>query len=193
MTDSNQDDKTRCPWCLKDKLYMDYHDYEWGRPSHDDQHLFEMLILETMQAGLSWYTILAKRENFRKAFDDFHAEKIAAYGDKAVARLMNDTGIIRNKLKILAAVNNARMYAKIRDEHSSFDDYIWQFTNGKIIDNKLRNLKEYPVTSNASDAMSRDLKKRGFKFVGSTTCYAYMQSVGMVNDHITDCWVRGEL
>lgn len=186
-------EKTRCDWCMKDDLYKAYHDNEWGRPSFDDQHLFEMLILETMQAGLSWYTILAKRENFRKAFDRFNAEKIAKYGDKKIASLLQDAGIIRNKLKIAAAITNAKQFLDIREKSGSFSDYMWQFTDGKIIDHRLPDLKNYPVTTAESDAMSREMKKRGFKFVGSTTCYAYMQSVGMVNDHIMDCWVRKEL
>ena len=184
------DNKIRCPWCLKDKLYMDYHDNEWGRPSRDDQHLFEMLVLETMQAGLSWYTILSKRENFRTAFDQFDARKIAGYGEKEISRLMQDAGIIRNRLKILATINNASIYLELQEAHNGFNKYLWQFTNGRTIDNTLRDLKDYPVTSPESDAMSKDMKKRGFKFVGSTTCYAYMQSIGMVNDHIVDCWVR---
>jgi DNA-3-methyladenine glycosylase I len=172
---------------------MQYHDTEWGRPSRDDKHLFEMLILETMQAGLSWYTILKKRENFRKAFDQFDAEKISRYGDEKFARLMEDPGIIRNKQKISAAINNAARYLEVREVFGGFDKYIWQFTDGKTIDNRLKGMEDYPVTSRGSDAMSRDMKLRGFKFVGSTTCYAYMQSIGMVNDHLVDCWVRTDM
>ena len=179
----------RCQWCEKDDLYRHYHDTEWGRPSHDDTHLFEHLILETFQAGLSWYTILAKRENFRKAFDNFDAGKIAVYKEEKIAALLQDAGIIRSTAKINAAVNNARLYLDCIKEFGSFDKYMWQFTNNTVIRNEWKSMKELPVTSAQSDAMSKDMKKRGFKFIGSTTCYAYMQAVGMVNDHVQTCWL----
>jgi len=185
---NRQDDIRRCSWCEKDDLYRDYHDNEWGVPSYDDQHLFEHLILETFQAGLSWYTILKKRENFRQAFDEFDARKIASYNDLKIEVLMNDVGIIRNKLKILAAINNARCYVDVVQEFGSFSKFMWSFVEGKIIKNQIRSWDEVLVTSPESDKMSKSLKKRGFKFVGSTTCYAYMQAVGMIDDHFEYCW-----
>lgn len=178
----------RCEWCLSDPLYIKYHDEEWGVPVHDDQKLFEAIILDGFQAGLSWFTILKKRENFRSAFDNFDAEKIAQYDEKKVADLMKDAGIIRNKLKINAAVSNAIAFLKVKEEFGSFDKYIWQFTNYKTIVNHPKRLKEIPATSKESNAMSKDMKKRGFKFCGSTICYAFMQAVGMVNDHLEDCY-----
>ncbi|GAB4252232.1 MAG: DNA-3-methyladenine glycosylase I [Vicingaceae bacterium] len=178
----------RCEWCLSDPLYIKYHDEEWGVPVHDDQKLFEAIILDGFQAGLSWFTILKKRENFRSAFDNFDAEKIAQYDLKKVADLMKDAGIIRNKLKINAAVSNAKAFIKVKEEFGSFDKYIWQFTNYKTIVNHPKSLKEIPATSKESDAMSKDMKQRGFKFCGSTICYAFMQAVGMVNDHMVDCY-----
>lgn len=179
---------TRCPWCGTDPLYMKYHDEEWGVPVKDDDKLFEFLILEGFQAGLSWRTILYKRENFRKAFDSFNAEKIARYTDKKIHKLMNDEGIIRNKLKIAAAITNARAFLNIQDKTSSFAEYLWQFTGGKVKKNKWRSLKEIPAKTKESDAMSRQLIQDGFKFVGSTICYAHMQATGMVNDHLIDCF-----
>ena len=186
-------EKIRCDWCLKDQLYMDYHDLEWGRPEHDDRKLFEMLVLEGAQAGLSWYTILKKRENFRKAFDGFKAEKIALYDGDKVNELLQDEGIIRNKLKINATIGNAKAFLKIRDEYGSFDQYIWQFTNHKTIVGNYKNLKEIPAKTKESDAMSKDLLKKGFKFVGSTICYAFMQATGMVDDHVDGCWRRDQV
>lgn len=187
---AKREEPKRCGWCLKDALYMDYHDREWGIPSRDDQHLLEHLILETFQAGLSWYTILRKRENFREAFAQFDASRIAAFTEEDVHRLMNDMGIIRNRQKIMAAINNARQFIRIKAEHGSFSDYMWQFTGNKILTNSPRSLSNLAATSKESDAMSKQLKADGFKFVGSTTCYAFMQAVGMVNDHLVDCWKK---
>lgn len=178
----------RCGWCLSSDLYKEYHDQEWGVPVYDDQKLFEFLILETFQAGLSWITILKKRENFRSAFDDFDYQKVAQYPENKIQELMQDAGIIRNQLKIRAAVSNAVAFMKVQEEFGSFSQYIWGFTDGKPIDNKRQSLKEVPATSPLSDAISKDLKKRGFKFVGSTVVYAHMQATGMVNDHVEDCW-----
>jgi len=179
----------RCNWCEKDDLYRNYHDYEWGIPSFDDLHLFEHLILETFQAGLSWYTILAKRENFRAAFDNFNAHLISGYSEEKVDELLQNSGIIRSKAKIYAAINNAQHYLECVKEFGTFSKYIWQFTEYSTINNNWKSMREIPVTTPQSDAMSKDLKKRGFKFIGSTTCYAYMQAVGMVNDHIQACWL----
>lgn len=181
-------EKRRCEWCMKDELYMRYHDEEWGIPSHDDQHLFEHLILETFQAGLSWYTILNKRENFRKAFLNFNPVKIAAMDDAKVDQLMQDAGIIRSRPKIMAAINNARIFLDIQKEFGSFDKYVWSFTDHKTIYIEVNQWSDVQTTIPESDAMARDMKKRGFKFVGSTTCMAYMEAVGMVNDHFTYCW-----
>lgn len=182
--------KQRCSWCEKDDLYRNYHDNEWGKPVYDDQTIFEFLILETFQAGLSWYTVLAKRENFRKAFDDFDWLKIANYSDEKMIELAENAGIIRNKLKIKATVSNAQAFIKVQEEFGSFSKYIWAFVDGKPIDNQPKTLSEVRATSPISDALSKDLKKRGFKFVGSTVVYAHMQATGMVNDHIENCWVR---
>lgn len=182
------EEPNRCGWCLSSDLYKNYHDEEWGVPVYDDQKLFEFLILETFQAGLSWITILKKRENFRSAFDDFDYLKVAQYSEDKILELMQDTGIIRNQLKIRAAVSNAVAFMKVQDEFGSFSKYIWNFTDGKPIDNKRQSLKEVPATSPLSDEISKDLKKRGFKFVGSTVVYAHMQATGMVNDHVEDCW-----
>jgi len=182
----------RCQWCMKDDLYMHYHDTEWGVPVYDDRTMFEFLILETFQAGLSWYTILKKRENFRKAFLQFHPEKMAAMNDQSVALLMDDTGIIRNRAKIQAAINNAQLFLKIA-EKESFTDYMWKFTDGKILVNQPKKLSEIQATSKESDRMSAEMRKLGFKFVGSTVCYAHMQATGMVNDHLTDCFRYSEL
>jgi DNA-3-methyladenine glycosylase I len=177
----------RCPWA-QDELNAKYHDTEWGVPVHDDRLLFEMLILEGAQAGLSWITILKKRENYRRAFDNFDARRIAKYDAKRVEKLMGDPGIVRNRLKIESTVRNAKAFLEVQKEFGSFDAYIWQFVGGKPIQNRRRSMKDIPARTQESDAMSKDLLKRGFKFVGSTICYAYMQAVGMVNDHITDCF-----
>jgi DNA-3-methyladenine glycosylase I len=185
--------KTRCRWVADDELYRKYHDEEWGVPAHDDGKLFELLILEGVQAGLSWLTVLRKRENYRRAFDGFDAEKIAAYDSKKVERLMEDKGIIRNRLKIKAAIENARAFLKVREEWGTFDAYLWQFIGGKPKQNFWRTLEEVPSKTAESEAMSKDLARRGFKFVGSTICYAFMQAVGMVNDHTTDCFRYAEL
>jgi DNA-3-methyladenine glycosylase I len=181
-------EKIRCAWCGTDELYMKYHDEEWGRPVYEDQKLFEFLILETFQAGLSWITILRKRENFRKAFDNFDYKKVANYSEEKIGELMNDAGIIRNTLKIKAAVSNAIAFMEVQKEFGSFSKYIWNFTNGEPIVNHPKTLKEIPPTTPLSDAVSKDLKKRGFKFVGSTVIYAHMQATGMINDHVADCW-----
>jgi DNA-3-methyladenine glycosylase I len=180
--------KQRCEWCGDDPLYVAYHDEEWGVPVHDDRKLFEMLILEGAQAGLSWSTILKKRENYRKAFDKFDAKKIAKYDKAKVAKLLADPGIVRNRLKIAATIQNARAFLEVQKEFGSFDRYIWQFVDGKPKKNKWESLKEIPPKTAESDAMSKDLKKRGFSFVGSTICYAFMQAVGMVNDHVVTCF-----
>jgi len=177
---------TRCPWAKKE-LDILYHDKEWGVPLHDDRALFELLILEGAQAGLSWSTVLSKRENYRKAFDHFDAAKIAAYGPAKIEELMANPGIIRNRLKITAAIRNATAFLKIREEFGSFDAYLWQFVGGHPIRNARRSLAELPARTPESDALSRDLLRRGFKFVGSTICYAFMQAVGLVNDHLVDC------
>lgn len=182
--------KTRCAWCEKDDLYRDYHDTEWGNPVYDDATLFEFLVLETFQAGLSWYTILKKRENFRKAFDQFDYTKVALYGEDKIAILMQDAGIIRNSLKIKGTISNAIAFMKVQEEFGSFSTYIWNFTGGKPIDNQCKTLRDIPATTPLSDAISKDLKKRGFKFVGSTVVYAHMQATGMVNDHVEGCWKR---
>ena len=180
--------KTRCGWSTNDPLYQKYHDEEWGVPVHDDRKLFEMLILEGTQAGLSWITILRKRENYRKAFNNFYAKKIAKYDSKKVKQLLQNEGIIRNRLKIAAAIQNAKCFLSVQKEFGSFDKYIWQFTSGKTIYNRWRTIKEIPTETKESDEMSKDLKKRGFKFVGSTICCAYMHAIGMLNGHTTDCY-----
>ncbi len=178
----------RCPWPSDDPLMIAYHDREWGVPLHNDRKLFEFMVLDGAQAGLSWSTILRKRENFRKAFQGFDPDVVAQYTKKDVARLLKDAGIIRNRLKIESAIVNARRVLQIQKEFKSFDAYIWQFTGGQTIQHRFRRLSEVPATSKESDAMSKDLKKRGFKFVGSTICYAFMQAAGMVNDHLVDCF-----
>ena len=183
-------DKIRCSWCEKDDLYRDYHDNEWGKPVYDDATIFEFLILETFQAGLSWYTVLAKRENFRKAFDQFDWNTIANYSEEKMAELAEDSGIIRNKLKIKATVTNAQAFLKVQEEFGSFSKYIWGFVDEKPIDNQPKTLGEVKATTPISDTLSKDLKKRGFKFVGSTVVYAHMQAIGMVNDHIMECFTR---
>jgi len=180
--------KHRCGWCLGNDLYESYHDNEWGVPVKDDETLFEFLILETFQAGLSWITVLKKRENFRKAFDQFDYKKIAKYGESKIESLLNDKGIIRNKLKVRATVSNAVAFMKVQEEFGSFSDYIWSFIDGTPIKNKIKNYKDAPANTELSDALSKDLKKRGFKFVGSTVVYAQMQATGMVNDHEINCY-----
>lgn len=180
--------KHKCGWCLGDPLYEAYHDQEWGIPVYDDNTLFEFLILETFQAGLSWITILRKRENFRKAFDNFNYEKIANYNEEKIETLLEDAGIIRNKLKIKATITNAQAFMEVQKEFGSFSKYIWDFVDGKPIKNKLKNYKEAPPTTALSDIVSKDLKQRGFKFVGSTVIYAHMQATGMVNDHEMECF-----
>lgn len=183
----------RCQWVdLSKPDYVEYHDKEWGVPVHDDRTLFEFLTLEAAQAGLSWYTVLRKRENYRALFDGFDPHKIARYSDKKVEKLMGDAGIIRNRAKILAAINNAQRFLEVQDKFGSFDAYIWQFVDGKPIVNEIRSPADYRATSKESDAMSKDLIRRGFKFVGSTICYAHMQATGMVNDHAMDCFRRKE-
>jgi DNA-3-methyladenine glycosylase I len=181
-------EKKRCTWCGDDPLYMAYHDEEWGVPVYDNDIFFEFLVLETFQAGLSWITILRKRENFRKAFDQFNYKKIATYGDDKFESLLQDAGIIRNKLKIKATITNAQAFMKVQDEFGSFSNYIWKFTNGKPIQNAFTNRHDVPATTELSDTISKDLKKRGFKFVGSTVVYAFMQATGIVNDHTVDCY-----
>jgi DNA-3-methyladenine glycosylase I len=181
--------KTRCDWVpLDNPLYVKYHDEEWGVPVHDDRLLFEFLILEGAQAGLSWLTILKKRDNYRKAFDFFDPQKVARYDEKKVAELLQNKGIIRNRLKINAAVTNARAFLDVRQEFGSFNSYIWNFMDGKPLVNRWKSLKEIPASTPLSDTISKDLKKRGFKFVGSTIIYAHMQATGMVNDHTVDCF-----
>lgn len=184
--------KNRCAWCEKDDLYRDYHDNEWGKPVYDDQLLFEFLILETFQAGLSWYTILAKRNNFRAAFAQFDYKKVAKYDESKIQELMLDAGIIRNQLKIRAAVSNAIAFMEVQKEFGSFSNYIWKFSDGKPIDNQPKTLRDIPSSTPLSDTISKDLKKRGFKFVGTTVVYAHMQATGMVNDHVVDCWTRNQ-
>ncbi|MBO9155379.1 DNA-3-methyladenine glycosylase I [Chitinophaga sp. GCM10012297] len=181
-------EKQRCGWSTKDQLYMDYHDKEWGTPCHDDTQLFEMLCLEGAQAGLSWYTVLVKRENYRKAFDNWDAQKIVKYTDKKVEKLLQDPGIIRNQLKVRACIANAKSFLAVQKEFGSFDRYIWGFVDHKPVLNRFKSTSQVPAKTEISDAMSKDLLKRGFKFVGSTICYAYMQATGMVNDHVQGCW-----
>lgn len=183
----------RCEWCGSDPLYVAYHDEEWGVPVHDDRLLFEFLILEGAQAGLSWSTILKKRENYRSAFDNFEVERIAEYTDADKQRLLADAGIVRNRLKIDSAIRNARGTLIIQKEFGSLDSYLWQFVDGIPIQNVWKSMSELPASTKLSDRMSKDLKKRGFNFVGSTICYAFMQAVGMVNDHTTNCFRFGEV
>lgn len=187
------ENKIRCAWAGDEEIYQKYHDLEWGRPLHDERRLFEMLILEGMQAGLSWITILKKRENFRKAFDNFDIDKIQQYDDQKIQELLQDKGIIRNRLKIQAAVTNARAFREVQEEFGSFDVFLWSFVNNKPIQNRWKTVSEVPAKTDLSDEISKILKKRGFKFVGSTIIYAYMQSVGMVNDHVADCFVYKEI
>ena len=185
---------SRCPWVdLNKPEYIDYHDREWGVPIHDDTMLFEFLTLEAAQAGLSWYTVLKKRENYRKAFNQFDPKKMARYDEKRVERLLENAGIIRNRQKIMAAINNAQRFMEVQQEFGSFDAYMWRFVGGKPIVNKIRVLSDYPTTTPEAEAMSKDLRQRGFKFVGPTICYAHMQATGMVNDHTLDCYRRQEI
>jgi DNA-3-methyladenine glycosylase I len=190
----NKSARRRCPWVDLTKLdYVEYHDTEWGVPVHDDRTIFEFLTLEGAQAGLSWYTVLRKRQAYRKAFRQFDPERVARYGKREVVSLLNNRGIIRNQQKIVAAINNAQRFLAVQQEFGSFNAYIWRFVNGNPIVHKLRRLKDYPTTSIESDALSKDLKQRGFKFVGSTICYAHMQATGMINDHVVDCFRRREI
>jgi DNA-3-methyladenine glycosylase I len=185
--------KRTCGWPGDDSLMIAYHDEEWGVPLHDDRGIYEFLVLEGMQAGLSWRTVLHKRESFRKAFAGFDPEKVARFNRRSVERLLNDAGIIRNRQKVEAAVNNARRFLDVQEEFGSFDAYVWRFVGGKPIRNRRRTLADLPATSPESDAMSRELKARGFKFIGSTICYAHMQATGMVNDHLVTCFRHAEL
>ena len=184
---------TRCPWATSDPLYVPYHDEEWGVPLHDDRRLFEMLVLEGAQAGLSWLTILRRREGYRRAFDRFDPQKVARYGPPDVERLLADGGIIRNRLKIESAINNARAFLAVREELGSFDSYIWRFVDGRPIQNTWTTLEEVPAQTPVSNTMSKDLRKRGFTFVGPTICYAHMQATGMVNDHLIGCFRHREV
>lgn len=185
--------KSGCGWEGKEEIYVKYHDEEWGVPVRDDARQFEFLILETFQAGLSWITILRKRENFRKAFDNFDYKKIALYNEEKIQSLLKDEGIIRNKLKVRATVTNAQAFMKVQDEFGSFTDYIWGFVDNKPVNEKRKTLKEIPATSELSDKLSKDLKKRGFKFVGSTVVYAHLQATGIINDHLVDCFRHSEV
>jgi len=186
-------DRKRCPWCLGSPAYVRYHDEEWGVPVHDDRVLFEFLILEGAQAGLSWSTILAKRENYRRAFDGFDPERVARYGARDVARLMADAGIVRNRLKIRAAIENARAALAIAERHGNLDAYLWRFVDGRPLQHRRRSLRQVPARTAVSDALSKDLQQNGFRFVGSTICYAFMQAVGMVNDHLVTCFRHREV
>lgn len=183
----------RCGWCGNDPLYVAYHDTEWGVPVHDDRRLFEFLMLEGAQAGLSWITILKKREAYRRAFAAFDAEKVARYGQRQVERLLADPGIVRNRLKIASAINNARHFLEVQETFGSFDAYLWRFVDGRPIINRWKTLGQVPASTKESDTLSRDLKARGFKFVGPTICYAHMQATGMVNDHLVGCFRHSEV
>jgi DNA-3-methyladenine glycosylase I len=185
--------RKRCPWCLASPEYVRYHDEEWGLPVHDDRVLFEFLILEGAQAGLAWSTILAKRENYRRAFDGFDAARVARYGARDVARLMADAGIVRNRLKIRAAIENARAALAIVERHGSLDAYLWRFVDGRPLQHRRRSLRQVPARTAVSDGLSKDLQQNGFRFVGSTICYAFMQAVGMVNDHLVTCFRHREV
>jgi DNA-3-methyladenine glycosylase I len=186
-------EKRRCPWCGTDELYVRYHDEEWGVPVRDDRKLFEFLVLEGAQAGLSWITILRRRENYRAAFADFDVQKVAEFGESHVTRLMNDAGIIRNKAKIESAVKNARVFLKVAEEYGSFDAYLWGFVDGKPIVNRWKEPSQIPPVVPLAEKISKDMKKRGFSFFGPTVCYAHMQATGMVNDHLTSCFRYKEL
>jgi DNA-3-methyladenine glycosylase I len=178
----------RCPWCGNDELYMKYHDEEWGVPVHDDRKHFEFLVLESAQAGLSWLTVLRKRENYRKAYDNFNANKVSEYDELKIEELMQNAGIIRNRRKIEASINNAKRFLEIQKEFGSFDRYIWSFVNNKVVENHWNDIKEVPATSELSDKVSKDLKNRGFKFLGSTIIYAHLQATGLINDHLVGCF-----
>jgi len=180
--------QTRCQWAGENPLYIDYHDKEWGVPVFDDRHLFEFLTLEGAQAGLSWITVLKKREHYRQVFDNFDPHKISCYTEKKIETLLADPGIIRNRLKVQSTVSNAQAYLRLLEEHSSLSDYLWQFVDGEPIKNHWKITQEIPTSTPISDALSKDLKRRGFKFIGTTICYAFMQAIGMVNDHTTDCF-----
>ncbi len=184
---------SRCPWCATDPLYIDYHDREWGVPVRDDKKMFEFLTLEAAQAGLSWLTVLKKREGYRKAFADFDAEKVARFSEAKKAKLLENPGIVRNRLKVNAAVNNAKHFLDVAEKHGSFCAFLWSFVDGRPIDNKLRKMEDYAATSKESDAISKELKRLGFKFVGSTIIYAHMQAAGLVNDHLVSCFRHGEV
>jgi DNA-3-methyladenine glycosylase I len=184
---------TRCPWCGIDPLYVKYHDEEWGVPVHNERQHFEFLVLESMQAGLSWLTVLRKRENFRKAFDGFDPHKVSRYNQEKVNDLLQDTGIIRNKLKVNACINNAARFLEVQEEFGTFDKYIWSFVDGKPVINQWTELSQIPARTSLSDKISKDLVKRGFKFVGSTIIYAHMQAIGMINDHLVSCFRYGEV
>jgi DNA-3-methyladenine glycosylase I len=186
-------EKSRCDWCTGSEIEMDYHDQEWGVPLHNDQQLFEFLILEGAQAGLSWSTILRKRDHYRKVFDQFDPLLVAEYSQRKIQRLLSDAGIVRNRLKVNSAVSNARLFLDVQAEFGTFDHYIWQFTDGTVIQNNWRSQNEIPANTIESDAMSKDLKERGFCFVGTTICYAFMQATGMVNDHTVDCYRHNEI
>lgn len=183
----------RCSWAGDDPLYQAYHDDEWGVPVHDDRVLFEFLLLEGAQAGLSWITILRKRENYRRLFDDFDAQKVARYDEAKIAALLEDAGIVRNRLKVRSAVSNAQAFLDVQEEFGSFDAYIWRFVDGAPIKNRWATMAEVPASTAASDRMSKELKRRGFRFVGTTICYAFMQAVGMVDDHVTSCFRHGQI
>jgi DNA-3-methyladenine glycosylase I len=186
-------ERTRCWWCGDDELYQDYHDFEWGVPVHDDRLLFEFLCLEGAQAGLSWITILRKRENYRRAFDNFDAGKIVRYKDKKIAALLQDPGIVRNRLKVNGFVKNARALLELQEQGMTLDEYLWDFVDGEPLQTNRKTIKQVPSNTAISDAMSKDLKKRGFTFVGSTICYAFMQAAGLVNDHTVDCFRHPQL
>ena len=191
---ANQDNLPRCPWAdLSKPDYLDYHDREWGVPVHDDRVLFEFLILEGAQAGLSWYTVLQKRENYRLAFENFDPEKVATFDERRVETLLGNPGIIRNRLKVRAAIGNAKSFLETQEEFGSFDAYIWRFVDGRPLVNEFKDLSQYPAKTPLSDELSKDLRQRGFKFVGSTICYAHMQATGLVNDHTLDCYRRQEI
>jgi len=185
--------RIRCPWAGSDPLYLDYHDTQWGVPLHDDRGLFEFLILEGAQAGLSWITVLKKRENYRVAFEGFDPEKVARYNDDSIRRLLEDEGLIRNRLKITAAVDNARAFLNVQQAFGSFDAYIWQFVDGTPVCNQWKSMQQVPAQTATSKLMSKELKQKGFKFVGPVICYAFMQAVGMVNDHLVDCYRHSEI
>jgi DNA-3-methyladenine glycosylase I len=188
MPDHNNEVIVRCPWCGSDPLYMAYHDHEWGVPLHDERRLFEMLTLEGAQAGLSWLTILRKREGYRRAFAGFDPQLVAEFGDADVTRLLGDPGIVRNRLKVASTISNARAVLEVQARYGSLDAFLWQFVDGKPIRNKWRSMSEIPASTPLSDVMSKEFKRHGFRFVGSTICYAHMQATGMVNDHLTSCF-----